>query len=111
MTPSAATRPAALLAFATSPSASVSAFLHSIMPSPVRWRSSITVLAEISAMFACSIVIDGTGRLNHVPTISMRPTRAWRWVGQETLAPALLGIRSGRGFVGDFDELIARGDD
>ncbi len=37
-------------AFARSPSASVSAFLHSIMPRPVRWRSSITVLAEISAI-------------------------------------------------------------
>ena len=69
MTPSAATRPAALLAlapllmrssssaFARSPSASVSAFLHSIMPSPVRWRSSITMLAEISAMsFAPSVI-------------------------------------------------------
>ena len=37
-------------AFARSPAASVSAFLHSIMPSPVRWRRSITMLAAISAM-------------------------------------------------------------
>ncbi len=61
-TPSAATRPAALDALAPllirssssaltmSPSLSDSAFLHSIMPSPVRWRSSITVLAEMSAI-------------------------------------------------------------
>ena len=60
--PSAATRPAAFdalapllirsssSALAISPSASVSAFLHSIMPRPVRWRRSITMLAEMSAM-------------------------------------------------------------
>jgi hypothetical protein len=37
-------------ALARSPAASVSALLHSIMPSPVRWRRSITMLAAISAM-------------------------------------------------------------
>ncbi len=41
-------------ALARSPEVSVSALLHSIMPSPVRWRSSITMLAEISAI-ACSV--------------------------------------------------------
>src|SRR5450631_3198446 len=62
MTPSAATRSAALdalapllmrsssSAFAMSPAVSASAFLHSIMPRPVRPRSSITMLAAISAM-------------------------------------------------------------
>ena len=62
ITPSAAIRSAALLAlaplrirssssaFVMSPAASVNAFLHSIMPSPVRWRRSITMLAEMSAI-------------------------------------------------------------
>src|SRR6185437_3797372 len=61
-TPSAATRAAALLAFAPllirsnssaltrSPLASVRAFLHSIIGCPVRWRNSITLLAEISGI-------------------------------------------------------------
>jgi len=37
-----------------SPPASSSAFLHSIMPSPVRLRSSLTMLAVISAILDCS---------------------------------------------------------
>src|SRR5450432_1397716 len=63
MAPSAATREAALEAFAPllmrssssaflmSAPASSSAFLHSIMPSPVRSRSSLTIAAVISAIF------------------------------------------------------------
>ncbi len=65
--PSAATREAALealapplmrsssSAFCMSPPASSSAFLHSIMPSPVRSRSSLTIPAVISAIasFLC----------------------------------------------------------
>src|SRR5208283_3290288 len=66
MTPSAATRSAAFDAFAPlrmrsscsalsmSPPASVSAFLHSIIGSPVRLRRSITMLADISAMLHLS---------------------------------------------------------
>src|SRR6185436_515201 len=62
MAPSAATRPAAFEAFAPllmrssssaffmSPPASSSAFLHSIMPSPVSSRSSFTIPAVISAI-------------------------------------------------------------
>ena len=62
-TPSAAVRPAFLAAFrpedlrsssiaaSTLPSASTSAFLHSIMPRPVRSRSSLTIAAVIAAMF------------------------------------------------------------
>ena len=61
--PSEATRPAALLALApllmrskssaaaVSPEVSVNAFLHSIMPRPVRSRRSLTIVAVISAMF------------------------------------------------------------
>ena len=60
--PSAAMRPAALVAFAPllmrskssaffmSPSDSAKAFLHSIMPSPVCSRNSFTILAVMSAM-------------------------------------------------------------
>jgi hypothetical protein len=67
--PSAAIRPATLLAFAPlrmrsrssallmSPPASSSAFLHSIMPSPVRLRRSLTMLAVISAILDCSWVL------------------------------------------------------
>src|SRR6202030_1604489 len=66
MIPSVAMRSAALDAFAPllmrssssalpkSPSVSVSAFLHSIIPSPVRPRSSITMLAVTSAI-TCSL--------------------------------------------------------
>src|SRR5687768_18612401 len=62
--PSAAIRPAALLALAPllirrrssaafmSPLVSVKAFLHSIMPRPVISRNSFTICAVISAMFA-----------------------------------------------------------
>ena len=61
--PSAVIRLAAVLAFAPlfirnkssavfrSPPVSINAFLHSIMPSPVRSRNSFTMLAVISAMF------------------------------------------------------------
>jgi hypothetical protein len=64
MRPSAVTRPAALLALlpsltrrissarTISPSASVSALLHSIMGASVFSRSSLTIAAVISAMFA-----------------------------------------------------------
>src|SRR5688500_264126 len=37
------------MASSMSPLLSASAFLHSIMPTPVRWRSSMTCLGEISA--------------------------------------------------------------
>ncbi len=38
------------MAFSMSPPAAVSAFLHSIMPKPVRSRSSLTMAAVISAI-------------------------------------------------------------
>jgi hypothetical protein len=37
------------IARSRSPLLSASAFLHSIMPTPVRWRSSMTCFGEISA--------------------------------------------------------------
>src|SRR5690554_4294386 len=53
----AAFRPLALrrssMAFSRSPSASTRAFLHSIMPSPVRSRNSLTMLAVIPAITLC----------------------------------------------------------
>src|SRR5260221_8855924 len=42
-------------AFFMSPPASSSAFLHSIMPSPVRSRNSLTIPAVMSAILACSL--------------------------------------------------------
>mmetsp|Transcript_26692 Transcript_26692/g.79292 ORF Transcript_26692/g.79292 Transcript_26692/m.79292 type:complete len:250 (-) Transcript_26692:3-752(-) len=64
--PSAATRPAFLsaperpflrsqsIAAVSSPAHSPSAFLQSIMPAPVFWRSALTILAEISPTAAAS---------------------------------------------------------
>src|SRR5438445_5998543 len=75
MTPSAATRLAALIAlapllmrssssaFLRSPPASARAFLHSIMPRPVISRSSLTMPALISVMPApCRIQVEKKGR-------------------------------------------------
>ena len=96
-TPSAATRPAALdalapllmrsssSALARSPAVSASAFLHSIMPSPVRWRSSITMLAEMSAI-ADSVTLPVAPRARGPRAPSVNPYRA--------RAPAHGGSRS-----------------
>src|SRR5437016_1209742 len=74
MTPSAAIRSAALVALAPplmrssssalaiSPCVSVNAFLHSIMPMPVRARSSITLLAAISPMLRHSTFCSASVR-------------------------------------------------
>src|SRR5690606_9878903 len=69
-TPSAAVRSAFLAAFkpetlrrfsiasSMSPLASFSAFLHSIMPRPVRSRSSFTIVAETAVMVLSSVSIQ-----------------------------------------------------
>ena len=71
--PSAARRPAALLALAPllmrskssaafmSPPDSVNAFLHSIMPSPVRSRSSFTMPAVMSAISSPTKLVKISG--------------------------------------------------
>jgi hypothetical protein len=88
-------------AFARSPSLSVSAFLHSIMPSPVRWRSSITMLAAISAMSMLRISLSlGTAETPQVPKLSFK---------KRGRGP-FFGVSSRRRF-GDLDEFLARLDD
>ena len=68
-----------LLRLARSPRVSVSAFLHSIMPSPVRSRSSITMLAVISAICCSSSSLLET-TLGHTATICpLRPVTAPAW--------------------------------
>src|SRR5574341_495461 len=100
ITPSAATRPAALLALAPllmrssssaffrSPCVSTSAFLHSIIPSPVSSRSSFTRLALISAIASCS---QGQKKGPGAPLL------------------LLLRALSGAALFVDFDEFVARG--
>src|SRR5687767_2747212 len=76
-----------------SPPASVSAFLHSIMPSPVRWRSSITMLAEMSAIRVVLALPRKKGRSRrplHIP-LDACPGR----------------VPSGRRLVRNLDELVA----
>src|SRR5438552_122629 len=104
MTPSAATRLAALLAlapllmrssssaFLRSPPASARAFLHSIMPRPVISRSSLTMPALISVMPApCRIQVEKKGR-------SAPFSFTWRAPTRRPRLPHL-------------DELVARGGD
>src|SRR5437588_10175897 len=105
MTPSAATRLAALLAlapllmrsnssaFLRSPPASASAFLHSIMPRPVISRSSLTMPALISVM-PCSL---HKSRLKKKGRSAPFRSRGERLLG----ALAFLHL----------DELVARGGD
>src|SRR5690348_854788 len=90
--PSAATREAALEAFAPllmrssssaffmSPPASSSAFLHSIMPSPVRLRSSLTIPAVISAISLCSVRLARPAFLRPVARNIVQPyEKGARW--------------------------------
>src|SRR4051812_35203655 len=104
-TPSAATRPAALLALAPllmrssssaffrSPAHSASAFLHSIIPRPVSSRSSFTSPAPISAMPYCSFRLKKRGTV----------APFWVSASAKLLRPFILFY---------LDELVARcGDD
>src|SRR5690606_35022830 len=54
------------IAFCTSPSASVRAFLHSIMPSPVLDRSSLTIAAVIAAMWVAPCVAKQRPRITRI---------------------------------------------
>src|SRR5687768_16877136 len=62
------------MAFVSSPPASVSAFLHSIMPAPVLSRSALTACAVISAMTSL-VSRRGRARAPHGAPVRRRLTR------------------------------------
>src|SRR4029450_11535757 len=94
-------------AFARSPAASVSAFLHSIMPSPVRWRRSITMLAAISAMSLLRYVTGRVRRVRH--RRRMRPAQPGSRLSTRPRAAGTAPL--GRRVVGHLDEFLAGLDD
>src|SRR5690606_33660640 len=82
-------------AFSMSPPASVSAFLQSIMPAPVRSRRSFTAAAEISATLlvsSCRLAPDGSADLAlarvHVVAIAARAAGAAARAAAARAAPA-----------------------
>src|SRR5207253_2502423 len=124
ITPSAAMRSAAFdalaplrmrsssSAFAASPPVSASAFLHSIMGSPVRLRRSITMLAVISAMLLAP-GLRVAARQSQVPSDALRffiPTGC-RSNRRDRSKRGRGSLRSRRRFVSRyFDEFIGLND-
>src|SRR5690606_4923657 len=88
-------------ALAMSPSASVTAFLHSIMGASVLARSSATMLAVIAIVCSPWAALPASGRT---------AVGDWKWAGEKgaARAPPLCDPerKSGGGSVVDFDEFV-----
>src|SRR5680860_1582715 len=122
-TPSAAVRPAFLAAFrpddlrsssiaaSTLPSDSTKAFLHSIMPRPVRSRSSLTIAAVIAAMLgplkisefgrkACPEFVRAGFESQSKSSVALKPC------SQALLCTLLCSRRCAWGFFANFNKLV-----
>ena len=83
----------------------VSAFLHSIMPSPVRWRRSITMLAAISAMSSLQCVPGRDRRAARGPAPAPPPRRVP--TGSAATAAGSGSLPYAVGVVRHLDEFVA----